>query len=116
MEASERRRALRHSQEHMVTFSILSQAEIPQKKKIARTLTKNISLEGAMIHSDVFLPVGEMLTLDLFLNGYSEAVTVVGQVRWVKNMFGDELFAVGLEFVDIPPGGRMALSAKLTVN
>lgn len=115
MEVTERRQTLRFGQELKVAFNILTQDETPQKK-VARTLTKNISLAGIMMQTDLFLPVGEMLTLDLFLNGYSEVVTIVGQVRWVKSVFRDELFSVGLEFVDIPPSGRMALNDRLTVN
>ncbi|MBN1223542.1 MAG: PilZ domain-containing protein [Candidatus Aminicenantes bacterium] len=116
MELCERRQASRYDQEHKVAFGILNNEDSPQQKKIARSLTKNISSAGVMIHSDVFLPVGEMLTVELSLNGSLEVITLVGRVRWIKNVFQDELFAVGLEFVDVPPGSRMALRARLSVN
>jgi len=116
MERSDRRQAARFEQEHKLAFSTYSEGDMPLKKKITRSLTKNISAYGAMIHSDVFLPVGDMLTLELYLEGYPEVITVVGQVRWIKSEYQDELFSLGLEFVDVPPGSRAALKAYLSAS
>ena len=80
------------------------------------TSTKNISLNGIMIESDVFIPVGSMLTLDLRLEKNPEVITVVGQVRWIKTLFEDESFAMGLEFVDLPTTGVNALLSYLFTN
>jgi len=32
-----------------------------------------------------------------------KVVCVKGRVKWVKSLYGDEVFELGLEFVDTPP-------------
>ena len=116
MELLERRNVQRIEQETKVAFSVMSEGESAQYRKVAYSLTKNISLNGIMIESDMFIPVGSMLTLDLRLEKNPEVITVVGQVRWIKTLFEDECFAVGLEFVDLSTTGLNALLSHLFAN
>jgi hypothetical protein len=66
-----------------------------------------------MIFTDLFLAVGSLLTLELSLGRPYEVITMVGEVRWIKSLPGDEEFEAGLEFIDIPPGGAVTLIAYL---
>ena len=116
MELLERRHVQRIEQETKVAFSVMSEGESTHRRKVSHSLTKNISLNGIMIESDVFIPVGSMLTLDLRLEKNPEVITVVGQVRWIKTLFEDESFAMGLEFVDLPTTGVNALLSYLFTN
>jgi hypothetical protein len=87
--------------------------ELTNHRKVTHSLTKNISLSGIMIESDVFIPVGSMLTLELSLEKNPEVITVIAQVRWIKTLYEDESFAMGLEFVDLPTTGLNALLSHL---
>ena len=116
MELLERRHVQRIEQETKVAFCVISEGESTHRRKVSHSLTKNISLNGIMIESDVFIPVGSMLTLDLRLEKNPEVITVVGQVRWIKTLFEDESFAMGLEFVDLPTTGVNALLSYLFTN
>jgi c-di-GMP-binding flagellar brake protein YcgR len=109
----DRRKDLRVEEENQVTFSVLIEEESQKYRKISHCLTRNISLNGAMISGDTFLPVGSNVTLELLLAGHYEAITLVGKVRWVRVMPSDDVFEAGLEFVDVPPNGVSALNAHL---
>jgi hypothetical protein len=116
MELLERRHVQRIEQETKVAFSVMSGGEFAHHRKVAYSLTKNISLSGIMIESNVFIPVGSMLTIELSLERNPEVISVIGQVRWIKTLFEDECFAVGLEFVDLPTTGLNALLSHLFAN
>ena len=116
MELLERRHVQRIEQETKVAFSVMSGGEFAHHRKLSYSLTKNISLSGIMIESDVFIPVGSMLTIELSLERNPEVITVIAQVRWIKTLFEDECFAVGLEFVDLPTTGLNALLSHLFAN
>jgi len=113
MELLERRNVQRIEQETKVAFTIMSGGEFSHHRKRAHSLTRNISLSGIMIRSDVFIPVGSLLTLELSLEKNPELITVIAQVRWIKSLFEDETFAIGLEFVDLPTAGLNALLSHL---
>ena len=109
----DRRRDLRIVGENQISFILSPEKESLPHKKIAYSLTRNISRNGAMIYSDTFLPVGSLLTLELSLGKPYDVITMVGEVRWIKSLPGDEEFEAGLEFIDIPPGGAVTLIAYL---
>jgi hypothetical protein len=116
MELLERRHVQRIEQETKVAFSVISGGESAHHRKVSHSLTKNISLSGIMIQSDMFIPVGSMMTLELGLEKNPEVITVIAQVRWIKALFENESFAVGLEFVEIPTAGLNALLSHLFAN
>ncbi len=109
----DRRRDLRIEKENQISFSISPDEELHSHRKVAHCLTRNISRNGAMIYTDVFLPVGSLLTLEISLGKPYDIITLVGEVRWVKSLPGAELFEAGLEFIDIPPGGAVTLITYL---
>jgi hypothetical protein len=109
----DRRRDLRIEEENQISFSVSPEEESNLHRKIAHCLTGNISRNGALIYTDTFLPVGSLLTLELSLGKPYDVITMVGEVRWIKSLPGDEEFEVGLEFIDIPPGGAVTLIAYL---
>ncbi len=109
----DRRRDQRVEKENQISFSISPEEISPPYRKLAYCLTRNISRNGAMIYTDTFLPVGSLLTLELSLGKPYDVITMVGEVRWIKSLPGDEEFEAGLEFIDIPPGGAVTLIAYL---
>jgi len=109
----DRRRDSRIEEENQISFSVSPEEKSPPHRKMARCLTRNISRNGAMIYTDLFLPVGSMLTLELSLGQPYDVITMVGKVRWIKSLPGDEEFEAGIEFIDIPPGGAVTLITYL---
>jgi hypothetical protein len=109
----DRRRDLRIEEENQISFSVSPEEESHTHRKIAHCLTGNISRNGALIYTDTFLPVGALLTLELALGRPYDVITMVGEVRWIKSLPGEEEFEVGIEFVDIPPGGAVTLITYL---
>jgi c-di-GMP-binding flagellar brake protein YcgR len=109
----DRRRDLRIEEENQITFSVSPEEESPPYRKISHCLTRNISRNGAMIYTDTFLPVESLLTLELSLGQPYDVITMVGKVRWIRSLPGEEVFEAGLEFIDIPPGGAVILIAYL---
>ena len=105
----DRRRDLRIVEENQISFHISPEEESLMNGRMARFLTRNISRNGAMICTDTFLPVGSMLTLELFLGRPYDVITLVGEVRWIKSLPGDEEFEAGIEFIEVPPGGAVTL-------
>ena len=109
----DRRRDLRIEEESQISFCVSPDEESQPHKKIAHCLTGNISRNGALIYTDTFLPVGTFLTLELALGRPYDVITMVGEVRWIKSLPGEEEFEVGNEFIDIPPGGAVTLITYL---
>jgi hypothetical protein len=109
----ERRRDFRIEEENQISFSVSPEDKFPPHRKVAHCLTRNISRNGAMIYTDTFLPVGSLLTLDISLGRPYDIITLVGEVRWIRSLPGDEEFEAGLEFIDIPLGGAITLITYL---
>lgn len=109
----DRRRDQRLEEENQISFSVSPEEEAYSYRRMARCLTRNISRNGAMIYTDMFLPVGSLLTLELYLGRPYDVITMVGEVRWIRSLPGDEEFEAGLEFIDIPPGGAVTLITYL---
>ena len=70
---------------------------------VVYALTKDISSGGVKILTDRMLPVDTLLHIELTLAKLRKLVTVTGKVRWVKRLYDDEVFEMGLEFVNTPP-------------
>ena len=98
----EKRRDKRIKNESKLIFEIISAEGDLKNKKIFYTLTKDISLGGVNIRTDTFLPVDTLVRIDLPLPKMHKIISVRGKIRWIKSLYGDEVFEVGLEFVDTP--------------
>jgi hypothetical protein len=99
----EKRKDTRLKEENKLILEIISNDEILDCKKIYYTLTKDISLGGVNIRTDTFLPVDTIVKINLPLRKMHRIVCVRGKVKWVKCIYDDEVYEVGLEFVDMPP-------------
>ena len=98
-----KRREKRIKEENKLICEIISCNSSLKHKKIFYTLTKDISLGGVNIRTDTFLPVDTVVKIELSLPKMHKVVCVKGRVKWVKSLYGDEVFELGLEFVDTPP-------------
>jgi c-di-GMP-binding flagellar brake protein YcgR len=102
IDLEEKRREKRIKKESKLTFEVISDDRDLKNKKIYYTFTKDISLNGINIRTDTFLPADTLIRIDLPLPKMHKTISVRGRVRWVKNLYEDEVFEIGLEFVDVP--------------
>ena len=105
----DKRREKRVEEETKVTIRILPEDKYAHDKNVVFALTKDISSGGLKILTDKMLPVDTLLNIELTLAKLRKLVTVNGRVRWVKRLYDDEVFEMGLEFVNTPPESVMLL-------
>jgi hypothetical protein len=97
---SDKRRAKRIKEEAKVTIILVSKDSLSPGRKIIYHLTKDISAAGIKIQTNTFLPINSMIKIELSLKEPPRVVSAIGMVRRVKTLYADELFEVGIEFVD----------------
>jgi hypothetical protein len=96
----EKRRSKRVEEKAKFTIKLPgSDAEL-DNYKIIRDLTKDISVAGVRIQCKTLIPVNTLIKLELKLEKPDRLVTATGVVRWAKSVYGNELFEMGIEFVD----------------
>ena len=99
----DKRRENRVAEETKVTIRILPQDKYEHDKNVVYALTKDISSGGIKILTDKMLPVDTPLQIELTLTKLRKLVTVKGKVRWVNRLYDDDVFEMGIEFIDTPP-------------
>jgi hypothetical protein len=97
---SEKRRERRVREQALFTITLISKDTTEAHPKIIHHTTEDISLTGARIHTNAFLPVGSFLKIDLSLMDPPRMISAYAKVRWAKSVYADELFELGIEFVD----------------
>ena len=85
-----------------ITISIISEEKNIPKNKFLYNCSKDISVSGAKIQSNIFLPVDTLLQIDFKLKTLEKRVTTLGKVKWIKILIEDKSYEAGVEFVDIP--------------
>jgi hypothetical protein len=99
---SKQRSEKRSQQQNKVTINVISGASESPVNRFSYNLTKDISASGAKLRSNCFLPKGALLKINLTLNDPLRIIRVLGRVQWVRSVFTNELFEVGVMFVDTP--------------
>ena len=98
----EKRRERRLKDENEITIHIVPGGKKPLKEKFFYNYSKDISMSGARIQSHSFLPVDTHLMIEMKLKTLQQMITVLGKVKWIKNIFGEEFYEEGVEFVNTP--------------
>jgi hypothetical protein len=98
----ERRSEKRLADELELTISVLGPGRHLPKDKIIHTVCKDISPSGVRIRSHSFLPVDTPLTVKVLLKNPPGFISAFGKVRWIKSLFADEFFEMGLELFHAP--------------
>ena len=98
----ERRRAARLKEENEVIITVISEEKNIPKKKFLYNYSKDISISGAKIQSNIPLPVGTLLNIDFKLKNLEQQITALGKVKWLKVLIEDKSYEAGVEFIDIP--------------
>ena len=72
-------------------------------------LTKDISLNGLKIHTDVKLDIDTVLKIEIVLAKSKKLISIIGRVKWVSQLYDGEVFETGVEFIDTPPDRVLSL-------
>jgi c-di-GMP-binding flagellar brake protein YcgR len=107
--AQERRRESRIKGEDKVLIELLTNGQTPDETSIINALTKDISPGGVRIMTNVNLPVKTLLKMEIVLSQLRRRLHANGVVRWIRNVYGEDLFEMGIEFKYISPEDRMLL-------
>jgi len=96
----ENRKALRVKEFNEITIAVISGDQNIPKNKLAYNYSEDISMTGAKIRGNIFLPVDTLLKIDFTLKTLKKQITAVGKVRWIKIIIEDKFYEAGVEFVD----------------
>jgi len=105
--AMEKRREKRLDEENKVVLRVL--AEDGQEKQSFYSFSRDISVGGLRIMTDSPLPVKTKLKIEIALSESKKVISGLAEVRWVKSLFEDEVYEMGLEFIDLDPQSKVFL-------
>ncbi|MDI6741717.1 MAG: PilZ domain-containing protein [Smithella sp.] len=109
----ERRRAKRLVEDGEVTITIVAGGKKYPKGKVIYNTCKDISVSGAKIQSNIFLPIDTLLKIDFRLKNLQEMIGAMGKVKWIKIICEDESYDAGVEFVNTPQEAIEKLSTYI---
>jgi c-di-GMP-binding flagellar brake protein YcgR len=105
----ERRRESRINEEDKVVIELLTNGQTPEDMSTINALTKDISPGGVRIMSNLLLPAGTPLKMEIVLSQRRRRIHTMGVVRWARSVYEEELFEMGIEFSQISPEDKMLL-------
>jgi hypothetical protein len=94
----ERRRAPRIKDENEVTITVASGEKNLPEEKINDNHTKDISVCGAKIKTNILLPVDTLIELDFTSKDVHQQINILGKVKWGKVINENESYDLGVEF------------------
>jgi hypothetical protein len=103
----ERRREKRAKEENRVLIEASSPGA-PERSLAVNAFTRDISITGARIWTDLLFPLESKLDLTLHLSHSKQLVRIRGTVKWEKECPGG-LYEIGVKFQHAIPDTIMAL-------
>lgn len=105
----DRRRDIRIIEENKVVVSLMTGEVRPGTPTVYYSLTRDISTSGARIMTVAPLEAGARVRLDITLGRSRKRIRAIAQVLWVRELYGKEVFEVGLQFVGLEPNAEFTL-------
>lgn len=99
---AEKRKAKRLNNSDEVEITIFADGKRFPKEKIVHNLSKDISLLGARIKADTYLPINSFIKAEIKLKATHPTITIVGQVKWIKSIKNENCYEAGVEFISTP--------------
>jgi len=94
----ERRKFLRIKEEGSVSYSVMP------RYKSEQTVARDSSLGGIRFISDNFISPGSILKLKIELQYAQKIINALARLVWITAVFDNELYEVGVEFIEINSG------------
>jgi c-di-GMP-binding flagellar brake protein YcgR len=104
-----RRRDTRIIEENKVAISLMTGEVKPGAPTVYHSLTRDISMDGVRLMTQAHLEEGARVRLDITLGRSRKRVRAVAEVRWARELYGQDVFDVGLRFVNLDPDAEVAL-------
>ncbi|HSA97385.1 MAG TPA: PilZ domain-containing protein [Acidobacteriota bacterium] len=104
-----RRRDHRIVEENKVAISPMTGEVKPGVPTVYHSLTRDISMDGVRLMTGAGLEPGARVRLDITLGRSRKRVRAVAEVRWVRELYGQDVYDVGLRFVNLDPDAEVAL-------
>jgi len=104
---TEKRKDLRIKEENRLVIEA-SPPGAPNRSLTINAFTKDISLTGARIWTDLLFPLNSKLNLTLYLSRSKQLVRIRGIVKWEKECY-DGLYEIGVQFQKEIPDALVAL-------
>jgi type IV pilus assembly protein PilZ len=99
---------------HHPRLSIAVEVDFGSENNFYSARTRDISVGGLFIESDVPLPIGTRLRVDLkFLQKHLHAE---GEVTWVLVGDGEQAVGMGVRFVDLPASASKSIEAFMALR
>lgn len=105
----DRRRDVRIIEENKVAVFLMTGEIRPGVPTVYHSLTRDISMGGLRIMTVAPLETGNRVRLDITLGRSRKKIRAVAEVRWVRELYGQEVFEAGLQFVGLDPDAEFAL-------
>jgi hypothetical protein len=94
----ERRRAPRIKEENELSITVVSGGINLPDEQIKDNCTKDISVSGAKIQTNILLPVNTLIELDFTSKGLQQQMKILGKIKWRKAINENESYEFGVEF------------------
>ncbi len=105
----DRRRDIRIVEENKVVLSLMTGEVHPGVPTVFHSLTRDISMGGVRVMTVAPLEVGARVRLEITLGRSRKRIRAIAEVRWVRELYGREVFDVGLQFVGLEPNAEFTL-------
>lgn len=109
----EKRRKKRHEDSNEVAVTVLPDGKNFSEKTFFNNFTRDISLLGTRIGTDMLLPVNTSVNIDMKLRVMYPMVTTSGRVKWIKQL-DNKSYEAGIEFAHTSRNEIMKLAKYIT--
>lgn len=109
----DQRRKKRHEDSMEVAVTVLPDGKNFPEKTVFHNYTRDISLLGTRIGSDLLLPVNIAVNIDMKLKTMYPMVTTSGRVKWIKQI-DNQSYEAGIEFAHTSRDEIMKLARYLS--
>ncbi|MGB5216826.1 MAG: PilZ domain-containing protein [Smithella sp.] len=97
---NEKRHSVRLKEFNEITTTVISEETSLSQEPVFYNLSEDISLSGAKIRGNIFLPVDTILKIDFKLKNLRQKITATAKIKWIKSIFEDKWYEAGVEFIN----------------
>lgn len=105
----EKRRVKRLKDDNEIVITVFADGKRFPKEQVVYNYSKDISVLGLRIKTDVYLPINSFIRTEMKLKNMYPFITTIGKVKWIKAIFDHGSFEAGVEFVNPPSSDNKPL-------
>jgi len=110
---AQRRKDTRFKQRNKATIAPRATEQGLRGAAESKAFTFDLSLGGAMLHSDEAYAVGSVVRIRIVLSRTMESLNLEGEVKWVRRHPSENGYQIGVEFRHDRPQGFVILIKEL---